>query len=111
MRYITHYTEYPIYENAEGGYYYAGNAVSETERLSKRAAKKKLEQIWKECKAENLELFGTEEPTECDGYPWIRIELNYGVIIKKDSKYIGNGESFIIERKLGSCAWGYKPYC
>ena len=25
MRYISHYEEYPIYEPAEGGYYYPGN--------------------------------------------------------------------------------------
>lgn len=24
MVYLTHYSEYPIYEPAEGGYYYAG---------------------------------------------------------------------------------------
>ena len=32
MRYLTHYEEYPIYEAAEGGYYYAGNQVVESER-------------------------------------------------------------------------------
>ena len=27
MRYISHYEEYPIYEPAEGGYYYPGNQL------------------------------------------------------------------------------------
>ena len=39
MRYVTHYEEYPIYEPAEGGYYYSGNQVVDTERMSKRKAK------------------------------------------------------------------------
>lgn len=42
MRYVTHYEEYPIYEPAEGGYYYSGNQITETERMSKRAAKAKI---------------------------------------------------------------------
>lgn len=37
MRYISHYMEYPIYEPAEGGYYYSGNQLVESERKSKRS--------------------------------------------------------------------------
>ena len=32
MRYISHYEEYPIYEPAEGGYYYPGNQLVASER-------------------------------------------------------------------------------
>ena len=32
MRFISHYEEYPIYESAEGGYYYAGNQLVASER-------------------------------------------------------------------------------
>lgn len=42
MRYITHYEEYSIYEPAEGGYYYSGNQVVDSEKMSKRACKKNL---------------------------------------------------------------------
>lgn len=45
MRYISHYEEYPIYEPAEGGYYYAGNQIVESERKSKRQCKKILKKF------------------------------------------------------------------
>lgn len=46
MRYISHYEEYPIYEPAEGGYYYAGNQLVVSERKSKRQCRKDFEEIW-----------------------------------------------------------------
>ena len=55
MRYISHYEEYPIYEPAEGGYYYQGNQLVTSERKSKRACKKNLLEIWEECKQDNAE--------------------------------------------------------
>ena len=55
MRYISHYEEYPIYEPAEGGYYYSGNQIVASERKSKRACKKNLLEIWEECKQDNAE--------------------------------------------------------
>ena len=45
MIYLSYYEEYPIYEPAEGGYYYSGAELVESERLSKRAAKKWKEKI------------------------------------------------------------------
>ena len=54
MRYISHYAEYPIYEPAEGGYYYSGNKLVDSERKSKRACKKNLLEIWEECKKDNI---------------------------------------------------------
>lgn len=55
MRYISHYEEYPIYEPAEGGYYYPGNQLVASERKSKRACKKNLLEIWEECKQDNVD--------------------------------------------------------
>ena len=113
MRYISHYEEYPIYEPAEGGYYYAGNQLVATERLSKRKAKAELERLWSEAKAENLREFGEEEPKRDKDqygnciYPWRRI----GNLIYKDSHYIGDGESYMVERHKGSATSGYHPYC
>lgn len=113
MRYISHYAEYPIYEPAEGGYYYAGNQLVESERKSKRACKKNLEEIWEECKKENLQEYGMEEPDfDKDKYgnriyPWKRS----GNYIYKRSYLIGEGESFVIERKQGSQEHGWQPYC
>lgn len=45
MRHISHYEEYPIYEPAEGGYYYAGNQLVVSERKSKRQCRKDFEEI------------------------------------------------------------------
>ena len=55
MRYISHYEEYPIYEPAEGGYYYPGNQLMSSERKSKRACKQALFEIWEQCQRDNIE--------------------------------------------------------
>ena len=47
MRRITYYEEYPIYEPAEGGYYYEGNEVTWSRKKSKRSCRKEFEEIWK----------------------------------------------------------------
>lgn len=112
MRYVTHYEEYPIFEPAEGGYYYSGNQVVESERYSKRKAKAELARLWEEAKAENLEMFGAEEPGDRDEYgnriyPWRKIEN----MIIRHSHYIGEGESYVIERHEGSKTRGWRPYC
>lgn len=99
MRYISHYEEYPIYESAEGGYYYAGNQLAVSERKSKRQCRKDFEEIWQKCLEEN------KDDSE---YPWIRANANY---IYRNSRYIGEGESYAIERKQGSMEHGYEPYC
>ena len=91
MVYLTHYAEYPLYEPAEGGYYYAGNAAYEYFRLnSVKQAKRKLAKIKKELEAE-------------------------GFIVYEDrayltSKYIGEGESWIIEKVYGSHESGKQIY-
>lgn len=117
MRYISYYEEYPIYEPAEGGYYYAGNQLVKSERKSKRACKKELMEIWEQCKKDNIEN-GFREDNEDEWsditsitheYPWFfDKEHNY---IYKDSYYIGEGESYIVERKQGSQRSGRQPYC
>ena len=117
MRYVTHYEEYPIYEAAEGGYYYSGNKVVESERLSKHKCKKILDEIWEDCKQYNLAWYGAEVPeTDKDEhgnriYPWVRINMGDGIRIVKGSRYIGEGESYIIERCKGSETKGWHPYC
>ena len=101
MRYLTHYEQYPIYELAEGGYCYAGNQVVEAEKMSKRKAKKEMKRLWEEAQEENKQL--------PDRYKWV---LCYdGNMIIRHSKYIGEGKSYIIERKKGSKTSGWHPYC
>lgn len=115
MRYVTHYEEYPIYEPAEGGYYYSGNQVINSEKLSKRKAKETLKRIWEEAKLENLRKYGETEPMrDRDNYgnriyPW-RISRD-GNMVWRSSRYIGEGESYLIEKHVGSETRGYHPYC
>ena len=109
MRYITHYEQYPIYEPAEGGYYYAGNQVVESERLSKCKAKANMNEIWAMCEAENAENEKWEKRTGQRFDYWHR--SNDGNKIWKTSRYIGEGESYVIERNKGSETRGYVPYC
>ena len=110
MRYLTHYEEYPIYEHAECGYYYPGNEIAETKKLSKRQAKKEMDRIWEYCKKENIRDYGCEEPYESNGriYPWIRVNSNR---IVRFSYYVGEGESYVIERKCGKEVSGRVTYC
>lgn len=114
MRHLTYYKEYPIYEPAEGGYYYAGNEIEETERMSKRKCRLRFNKIWEECEKENIENGFTEDADWAKVYkltgvhPWIKFDDN---CICRDSNYIGEGESYVIERKLGSQRKGYEPYC
>lgn len=117
MRYISRYEEYPIYEPAEGGYYYSGNQLVESERLSKRACKKELLRIWEECKKENEEMgFREDNFEEWDHItsrtrmtPWVFNEKFN--IISRHGYYIGEGESFVIERNQGASESGRVSYC
>src|SRR5574344_1240151 len=98
MRYISHYEEYAIYEPAEGGYYYPGNELVSTERLSKRACKKKFREICAELEKEEPGAWCIEENSARKKY-------------SGKHHYIGTGESYVIERRSGSQEKGWKPYC
>jgi hypothetical protein len=99
MVWLSHYEEYPIYEPAEGGYYYSGLALVKTERLSKRAAKRKFDEMAKQLIEESK-----NEP-----YPWCESSY-FGRQLVRGSKYIGEGAFICIERKKGIHESGWKPY-
>lgn len=113
MRYLSYYREYPIYEPAEGGYY-AGNQLVKSERLSKRQCRRKFEKTWQECQEENKKNgFAENADWLAVGrtygiHPWIRWGDNY---ICRESGYVGQGESYVIERRKGSQTKGWQPYC
>ena len=91
MFYLTHYSEYPIYEPAEGGYYYAGNEAGESYRFfTKLGAKIHLAKMKAELEEEGFIVYND------------RAHLF--------SRYIGNGESWRIERKYGSHNSGRQIY-
>lgn len=91
--YLTHYKEYPIYEPAEGGYYYAGREANEAYECGSVAeAIQQMKEI-----ASNLE--------------------DEGFVILDDftqaflhSKYVGESEAWIIEETYGSRNSGKQIY-
>ena len=90
--YLTRYDEYPIYEPAEGGYYYSGQDVEEYyECDSMEEAKQQLANM-----KEELEYCGFEV-------------LEEGAYLR--SKYIGEGVLWVIENELGENKRGWHPYC
>lgn len=95
MIYLTHYTEYPIYEPAEGGYYYSGQEADCFYRLnSLKQAKRKLKKMRKELEEEGYQVW--TDGNWCEAY--------------KRSKYIGEGECWIVEKVYGSNNHGWHPY-
>lgn len=94
MVYLSYYEEYPIYEAAEGGYYYPGISLVESERLSLRQAKRKIKEFANEALAE-------DEGWHFDG----------SRKLWQSSRYIGEGCFYCIERSQGSYERGRQVYC
>ena len=90
--YLTRYDEYPIYEPAEGGYYYTGqDYVEYLECNSIEEAKQKLSEMKDELEENGFNVWED------------------GAYLK--SKYIGDGILFTIEETLGENTKGWHPYC
>lgn len=91
MVYLTHYTEYPIYEPAEGGYYYAGKNADCFYRLnSVKQAKRILAKLKKKLETDGFVV--------CEDCAFLH------------SHYIGEGEAWVIEKVYGSRNSGWRPY-
>ena len=89
--YLTRYDEYPIYEPAEGGYYYSGQDVEEyLECDSFEEAKQKLLEMKDELEENGFNVWED------------------GAYLK--SKYIGDGILFTIKETLGENKRGWHPY-
>ena len=93
MVYLTHYCEYPIYEPAEGGYYYTGREVAASYECDT------MEEAIQQFNDMKVEL-------EEDGFI-IREDLHKAYL---SSKYIGEGEMWIIEETYGSHESGKQIY-
>ena len=108
MFYVTHYEEYPIYEPAEGGYYYSGREWTEaTDKESRRQAHRDLDWYWENvCKPANEHLPVQEQ------WQYFRGRVNGQLpMIRKNSRYIGEGEFYCMEKRLGSHECGRQVYC
>lgn len=105
MYYVSWIREYPIYEPAEGGYYYAGEQVFLCERF---ATWKKAKKRYKKLKIEFLDY--------CDFQKNRTVSIDCGgcgkyvhPLTRLSSKYIGEGEWIqITRREPQECGW--HPY-
>ena len=106
MFYVSHIEEYPIYEPAEGGYYYPGETVVECVACR---TWKKAQRIFSKMKKDFRERYEDE---------WGRIyENNFGGVGKYvnpfivfDSHLIGDGAKIEITR-IKPRDRGWRPYC
>lgn len=97
--YVTLYYLYPIYEPAEGGYYYNGIGVDESYGFqTRKKALKFLRKRRKECMKEDKNVKG-----------WYNYINSFGVY--NENGYVGNGYFWELERKFGASRSGYQPYC
>ena len=102
MYYVCEYNQYPIYEPAEGGYYYEG---TELVRHKKTRSLKKARRWLREWAKDYYEW--EEELTE-DAKEYIDNANNH---IYYMTKYIGEGVEWHIETRFGKNEHGYVPYC
>ena len=100
--YVSLYELYPIYEPAEGGYYYDGCEYKgslpacKTLKKARRLLRKQIQYL-------------QEEYGEDKVYEWGWAGHLWGV--RTQSKYIGEGTVIRIETRKASGESGYKPYC
>jgi len=102
MYYVCEYEQYPIYEPAEGGYYYTG---TELVRHKKTRSLKKARRWLREWARDYYEW--EEELTE-GARKYIDNANNH---IYYTTKYIGDGMEWHIETAFGKHERGYVPYC
>jgi len=89
--YVTHYQEYPIFESAEGGYYYTGREVVNSVRVPTLA--KGIEKCQKIAREWGFE--------QCGERCWID---------PAGREYIGEGTFVCIESRQGAESSGWHPY-
>ena len=98
--YVTMYEKYPIYEPAEGGYYYSGIQVNwSCEFKEYRKARRFLKKCFKDC----IECGDDKEK----GWYTNASHSRFGV----NGRYIGDGWYVTLEREEGAEVRGWEPYC
>lgn len=106
MFYVSYVTEYPIYEPAEGGYYYAGETVQHCRRFSSwRGANRYYQKLRAEFIAEHdWETDRVIDLTPGGVGKWVNPAVIY------QSRYIGEGERVQLTR-TAPVDKGWEPYC
>ena len=100
MYYVTYYEEYPIYEPAEGGYYYA---VSQNVWVREFKSWRKARQFFNKVAKQVVEEFSYDNPYCTYGFP-----NSYAEVC---SRYIGNGYGIVLTSRKPLEEHGWKPYC
>ena len=100
MYYVTYYEEYPIYEPAEGGYYYAG---SQNVWVREFKSWRKARQFFNKVAKQFVEDFSYDNPYCMYGFP-----NSYAEVC---SRYIGNGYGIVLTSSKPLEEHGWKPYC
>lgn len=96
--YVSIYSLYPIYEPAEGGYYYPGSELHESRSFQNRKdAIRYINKLYKHLISES----NKEKWHENSDHTY------FG----EDGKYIGEGWFIVLERKPGIHESGRVPYC
>ena len=96
--YVSIYSLYPIYEPAEGGYYYPGSELHESRSFQNRKdAIRYINKLYKHLISES------------NKEKWY--ENSDHTYFGEDGKYIGEGWFVVLERKLGIHESGRVPYC
>jgi len=106
MFYVSYITEYPIYEPAEGGYYYAGTQIQECREFSSWKKANKCYQEWRRWFLEEHD-WHKERVHECVSGGCGKY-CNPSVYY--NSRYIGEGERVTLTREK-PVERGYEPYC
>lgn len=109
--YLTYYEEYPIFEPAEGGYYYAGNEMVESEEF--QSVEDALNEARKAVEEDGvLEMCDVD----ADEVEMNLMEYQYNgwkpctTVAFEQSRYIGEGRTLQIELKQGCAEQGWHPY-
>lgn len=97
--YVTSYSFYPIYEPAEGGYYYPGVQVKYSYKCQTwNKAKRVLRKLYKECILDgSVNERGWFESSSKQHFGW-------------NGKHVGEGWYIKLERRQGEDISGWHPY-
>lgn len=104
--YVTYMTEYPIYEPAEGGYYYSGTTIEECHEFNDWKEANRLFQSWRK---EFIRAHADEPERVRDHLCGGCGKYNHP-FVKYHAKYIGDGE-WIEMTRTKPYEVGWRPYC
>lgn len=108
MYYVSYIEEYPIYEPAEGGYFYPGEIVIEMRECKTWRKARQIFNQWRKCfERKYADEMGRNiyryETGGCD-------KSGDGSLIGYSSKYVGDGCAVRLTRYKPHDK-GYTPYC